>query len=122
MDSESFVDLVKIHVADAAVLDVVERLRNPTGRKVSVEIRNRSNWYKSLDDESRDHVDSLIAESACEALFGLFVVLDGDRLIDESGGYFELAHVSGRRVILCNSDTSPLHDMFRASIQDCLLF
>jgi len=122
MDSESFIDLIRIHVADATVLNVVERLRNPVGRKVSVEIRDRSNWYKSLDDKSRKHVDSLIAESVCDALFGLFVVLDGGRVIDESGGHFELSHTSSRRVILTDSDTNPLADIFRATVDDLLLF
>jgi len=122
MDSESFIDLVKIHVADAAVLNVVARLRNPPGRGVSTEIRNRSSWYKSLDDKSRECVDSLIIESVCEALFGLFVVLDGDKVIDESGGHFELAHISGKRVILIDPENNSLHDIFRAAIEDRLLF
>ncbi|BBE72758.1 hypothetical protein [Oharaeibacter diazotrophicus] len=47
-------------------------------------------------------------------MFGFFVVLDGDKVIDNDGGRFELTYISDRRVLLNDVEKICLHDIFNA--------
>lgn len=115
MNGESFVEAIKRYVRDVAVEGEITNLRNPPGRGVSPEERARSNWYNALPAKEADHVNSVIASAVHHALFRLFVVLDGDTLIDEERGVFELTYVTDRRVLLNNPETISLHDLLNAS-------
>lgn len=114
MDSEEFVDLIRLYVADVAVKNVIKRLERPPGRSKPKKTMDRSNWYASLDANDKEFVDSLIVEAVEEAVFGFFVVLDGDKVIDNDGGRFELTYISDRRVLLNDVEKICLHDIFNA--------
>lgn len=114
MNSEDFVGRLKHHVRDAAVEDTISNLRQPPGRHVQSSERARSEWYNALPTEQRMLVDNIIRTVAHQAVFGFLAVLDGTRTIDPAGGHFELAHLSGQRVVLNDPRAVPLHDLLNA--------
>lgn len=107
-------DLIRLYVADVAVKNVMERLERPTWRSKAKKQMDRSNRSKSLDASDRKFADSLVVEAVEEAVFGFFVVLDGDRVVDSDAGRLELTPISDRRVLLNDTDTIRLHDISNA--------
>lgn len=114
MNSQEFVEALKLHVRDAAVEDTIKNLKNPPGRRVQVEERARSDWYNNLSAAEASHVDAVIAAAVHEAVFGLLAVLDGARTI-EGTGRLELAYVDGHRVLLNDPQAISLHELLNAT-------
>ena len=112
MDTEEFVAAIKRHVRDAAVADTLTNLKNPPGRRISPAERARSDWFNGLSAIDAAFVERIVASSADEAIFGLFAVLDGSRVIED--GRFELAHVNEKRVVLNDPDKIGLNEVFNA--------
>lgn len=115
MNSYDFVEAIKRHVRNAAIEDTIANLKSPPGRRVPPQERARSDWYKGLSDEEVGHVNSVIATSVHEALFGFLSVLDGARTVDEEGGRFELTYVSDQRISLNDPRAISLHDLLDAT-------
>jgi hypothetical protein len=115
MNSEEFVEALKRHVRDAATEGTISNLKHPPGRGVPPQERARSTWYNGLSAIEADYVNEMIAEAAHHTLFGFLVVLDGDRLIDDERGRFELTYVTDRRVLLNDPQEIGLHDLLNAS-------
>lgn len=114
MNSQDFVEAIKRYVRDAAVEDTIANLKSPPGRRVSLQERARSDWYKGLSAADAAHVNSVIATAVHEGLFGLLAALDGARTIDDGQGRFELTYVAGQRVLL-NPQSVDLHDLLNAA-------
>ncbi|NJS36661.1 MAG: hypothetical protein HC765_09975 [Brachymonas sp.] len=115
MNSENFIDLVKIHVKNVAIKNTIEVLKQPPGRRVPPNERTRSNWYNALAADEVEHVNSVVSTAVHEALFGLLAVLDGARTIDDVGGRFELTYVSDKRVLLNDPIEIGLIELLNAS-------
>ena len=117
MDSSEFIQAVKLYVRDAAIEDTITNLKRPSGRRVLPQERERSDWYNQLSAADVGHVNSVIISAVHGALFGLFVVLDGDRAIEDSEtkGRFELSYVGKQRVVLNDQKNIGLHDLFNAA-------
>jgi len=64
MNSQHFIEAVKHCIRDAAVEDMISKLRRPPGRRVSPEEQARSDWYSSLSATEVGHVNSVIATAA----------------------------------------------------------
>lgn len=105
MNSEDFVEAVKRHVRDVAIEGEIANLKSPPGRGVLPEERARSEWYNAPSAKEAYYVNRVIASAVHHALFRLFVVLDGDTLIDEERGVFELTYVTDRSVLLNDPET-----------------
>lgn len=110
MDSQDFVSAVERYVGLAAIEDTISNLKAPPGRRVSSDVRLRSDWYNGLSEQDRVHVDGVIASAVRAALFGLLAALDGARTIDDGGGRFELTYVADQRILL-NPQSINLHDL-----------
>lgn len=115
MNSEDFVEALKRHVRDAAIDDTIANLKQPPGRRVSVQERVRSDWYNALSVKEAEHVNGVIATAVHETLFGLLAVLDGARTIDDEGGRFELSYIADQRVVLNDPQAIGLHELLNAS-------
>jgi hypothetical protein len=115
MNSQDFVEALKRYVRDAAIKGTIANLKHVPGRGVRPQERARSDWYNGLSATEANHVNDVIAMAAHHTLFGLLVVLDGDRLIDDERGQFELAYVTDRRVLLNDPQAIGLHDLLSAS-------
>jgi hypothetical protein len=115
MNSEDFVEALRRHVGDAAIEATIANLKKPPGRGVSPRERARSDWYNRLPAVDVEHVNGLIAEAVQHTLFGVLVVLDGARTVDDKGGRFELTYIADRRVLLNNPEEIGLHDLLNAT-------
>jgi len=113
MNTEMFVEAIKRHVCSAAVEDMLEKLRNPPGRRVPVEIKERSSWYLNLSEADAKIIEHIVVSAVNEAVFGLFAILDGSRVIED--GRFELVHVNEERILLNDPDKIGLNEIFNAA-------
>jgi hypothetical protein len=113
MDTESFVEAIRRDVRDAAIEDTLGKLKNPPGRKVLAEKRERSVWFNALSDTDVDHVQRIVQAAVDEAIFGLFAVLDGSRTVCE--GRFELIHIGAEQTLLNDPNKIGLNEVFNAA-------
>lgn len=114
MNSEEFVDSLRVHVGEAAVEDVISNLKNPPGRRVLLREQQCSDWYNALSEEGVRRVNEIIASAVHDTLFGVLAVLDGARTISNEGGRFELTHVADHRVVLNDPQGVSLHELMNA--------
>jgi hypothetical protein len=117
MTPELFIAVIRQHVRDAAISDVCDNLKDPPGRRPSKNLVEMAEWYCSQDRTSQEMIDRIIAESVDEALFGMFCVLDGVRVISDgdSNSTFQLNYVSPEESIPLNDIHGPnLHDLFNS--------
>lgn len=113
MNTEMFVDLIKLHVRDAAIEDTLLNLKNPPGKRISPDERIRSDWFNRLSENDASLVESMIACGVEEAIFGLFAILDGSRVIYE--GRFELTYINNDESVLLNDpEKVGLNEIFNA--------
>ncbi len=112
MDAAMFVEAIKRYVRDAAVEDTISNLKRPPGRRISPKEKARSDWFNGLSKIDADHVEDVVKNAVDEAIFGLFAVLDGSRVIE--GGRFELSHVNEGCILLNNPNSIGLNELFNA--------
>lgn len=114
MNTEEFVDAVRIYVRDAAVADVLSVLRRPPGRRPDQRLLERSAWYNGLAAADARCVDEVVADAVDAAIFGLFAALDGSRTIVD-GEHFELRHVGGTTTLLNDPAGIGLNEVYNAN-------
>jgi hypothetical protein len=114
MNSEEFVELIRIVVRDGAASDVLSVLETPPGRAPPEELRERSDWFNALDDNQKKMVSSVILDAVDRTVFGFLCVIDGVRAIDdgEKKGVLELRYVNDGSVLLNAPDGEMLHDLW----------
>lgn len=112
MNADTFVQLIKLDVRDAAISDVVSKLKKPPGRQVPADKKDRSDWFNSLTPLDEARVVQVIESSVNEAIFGLFAVLDGTRKI--APGQFELFYRDVVREWLNDPSKIGLNEIFKA--------
>lgn len=115
MDQREFVDAIRIAVAEAAVLDAIESIESPPGRRPAPELVALARWYESLDDGGRKHVREVVALAAHSAVFGFLCAIDGVRALQPTGpkGELVLTFLEGDRSIRLNEPHSQeLHVLF----------
>ena len=114
MNSEEFVELIRIVVRDGAASEVLGVLKAPPGRRPPAELCERSDWYNALDDNQKRMVSSVILDAVDRAVFGFLCVIDGVRAIEngEKKGALELRYVNDGSVLLNTPDGEMLHDLW----------
>ncbi len=113
MNSEQFVEAIKLYVRDSAVRDTVDTLSKPPGRKPSPRLVNQSKWYNNLSESDKSMVGEVIEEAIDAALFGMLAALDSVRAIDDRKGTFQLFYVGQEKTVLLNDmEEESLHDIY----------
>lgn len=112
MDTKLFVAAIRRHVCDAAIEDVIEKLKSPPGRRVLPEKKAKSDWFNDLSESDALHVKHVVEDAVDEAIFGLFAVLDGSRTVCE--GRFDLMYVGAEQVLLNDPSKIGLNEVFNA--------
>jgi hypothetical protein len=114
VNSEQFVDRIRIVVRDGAVSEALGVLNSPPGRRPSEELQERSIWYNSLDNDQKRIVSSVVLDAVNRAIFGFLCVIDGVRAIenDEEKGTLELRYVKSDSVLLNPPDGEMLHELW----------
>ena len=116
MDVTKFVEAIRLEVERSAVKECVENYDDPPGRKPSDELVELSQWYKSLSSSDKAMLEKALQDAVRASLFGLFCVLDGVRVIEnsEDRGELELSYVkNGVRTRINNPSKNLLHDEYR---------
>lgn len=114
MDSRQFVDMLRIVVRDGAASEELSVLRSPPGRRPSTDLKERSKWYNSLQDDQKKILSSIILDVADRTVFGFLCVLDGVRAIedDHDKGRLELRYVRDNSSLLNPPEGEMLHDLW----------
>ncbi|QJI39415.1 hypothetical protein HKK52_00185 [Pseudomonas sp. ADAK2] len=114
MNSQEFVELIKLVVSDSAITDTVSVLTSPPGRKPSKFLLEMSEFYNKQSFGDKACVDMIIKKSVEEAVFGFFCVLDGVRAIEDfdDRGVLSLYYEGGTTVKL--NSNGDLHDIYNS--------
>jgi len=114
MDSQQFIDLLRVVVRDGAASEVMNVLQKPPGRRPPEDLVERSKWYSSLDDDQKRILSSIVLDAADRAVFGFLCVIDGVRSIENESekGRLELRHVKNGSVLLNPPQGVMLHDLW----------
>jgi hypothetical protein len=115
MDAKGFVAIVRRIVCDGAVRATVRNLEQPPGRRPPRDLVLRSDWYRDLDEHHKRMVMETIRTSVENAIFDLFCVLDGVRVIEDTWekGAFELRFLKGEAEEVISPSGEYLHELFR---------
>jgi hypothetical protein len=120
MTNEEFVKRVQMSVYESTIKGALSLLENPPGRRPSPGLVKLSQWFNKLSSEDREHVRAAIQLAVGNAVFGMLVVLDGERAIREAGepqGLLELRYnTEDQSVLLNDPEGEPLHDIFCALV------
>lgn len=116
MNSEEFVDAIKIVVRDASISGSLKSLTKPAGRKPDRKLVELSTWFNELSDSDKEMLEKVIKYVADISVFSFFSVLDGAAVIENGPdkGDLELYYVKGAEQLLLNEPSNPLHDIFNA--------
>jgi hypothetical protein len=116
MDSQKFIDAIRMIVRENAINDVITTTEYPPGRRVSPQQKKRAEWYGSLSDEKKEIIKSIIVDAVDNALFGFLCVIDGVRAIenDPNKGEFEIRYLKEGAVQMSSRDGSLLHDLYNS--------
>lgn len=115
MNSEKFIDALKYHVRDAAVEDIINKLKIPSGRRILPQAKALSEWYNDLSEENISNINTIISLTAHDVLFGVLAVLDGARAIDEEKGQLKLIYKTSEHDVILNDPSEiGLHELLNA--------
>jgi hypothetical protein len=115
MTQETFIEAVKIAVANTAVAGMIEEMKQPPGRRPAQEMVDREIWFNALPETQKQMVESVITRAIDKAVFGFLAVLDNVRSIEDQGpkGDLKLFYVKdGQRTQLNGNDQEKLHDIY----------
>ena len=118
MNAEDFVSAIKARVHDAAVDDVIESVTQPSGRKPPASELQLSAWYNALDESNKANVRAMVLHGVHSALFGVFAVLDGARVIEDTpqkSDFLVVQRRDGTEQII-SDPARPFHDLYQAEV------
>ena len=117
MDSNEFVESIKIGVEQSTFDGLKSILENPPGRSPSKELVGLSDWYKSLHIADKENLHEIIKLAAQHSVFGMLCVIDGVRQIESTYDKGELVlefHKNGEKIRLNDPNGEYLHDIFNS--------
>ena len=120
MTAEEFVAAIKVVVHDAAADDVIGAVQTPTGRKPAPSVLQLSSWYNALFEPDKANVRAMVLRGVHAALFGVFAVIDGVSVIEdtEEKSDFRLVQARGGVETTINPPSVMLHDIYQAEVWD----
>lgn len=116
MNSDEFVEAIKLVVVDGAVSGELENLEKPAGRKPRPSLVEMSVWFNGLPEQDKVMVGRVIRDAVKFGVFNFLAVLDGVAVIESSPdkGDLELYYVKNGNRVRLNEPGNPLHDIFNA--------
>ena len=119
MTKEEFVAVVRTEVLESAASESIEMYEEgPPGHSPHESDVRLSKWYKSLSVADQDMVRNVALDVSHGAVFGLFCVLDGVRVVEDGPvkGDFFLTYRKGDVEVQLTSDDDCnfLHDILNA--------
>jgi hypothetical protein len=117
MNSNEFIESIKIGVEKATFDELQSLLENPPGRSPRKELLRLSDWYKSLDISDKENLQEIIKLTAKQSVFGMLCVIDGVRQIENTFDKGELVlefHKNGIIIRLNDPNEEYLHDVFNS--------
>jgi hypothetical protein len=121
MNTDEFIEALKIVVHDSAIRGIESSLLKPSGRKPSPKVVAAAQWFEGLKEEDRIVVRTIITRSVHAAVFGMLAVLDGVTAIEstEEKGQLILNFEDSSGVVRLNpSSGDMLHDIYQSKVYD----
>lgn len=117
MNSEQFVNAVKIVAQKGAANGVIGAIKSPPGRKPDANLAELSEWYNRLSDLEKQKVAAVVNVVADQAVYNVLLILDGVLAIEPAGqkGKLELIYDNGlKRELLNDMDRTSLSSLFKS--------
>jgi hypothetical protein len=120
MTAEEFVAAIKTTVHDSALAAVIESVEAPSGRTPAPSLLQLSSWYSALSEADKLHVQAMVLQGVHAALFGVFAVIDGARVLEDvpEKSEFVLLQRRGGVETEITEPANPLHDIYQAEVWD----
>jgi hypothetical protein len=115
MTSEEFVRGLRKYAGDSAIKVVREYLTRPPGRKPPQSLIEESVWFNGLSPRDKEFALRIAHRAMDATLFGVFCILDGERVIEEGPRKGELVLVyrnQGEEVEIVSRDGEHMHDIY----------
>jgi hypothetical protein len=114
MDEQKFLNLVEMCVQKQAIDDLIRTFTIPPGRRPREVLTKISEWYGRLNVDEQKLFYETVTESVRTALFGLFAIVDGVRVVDKNVDKFIIAaqDFQGKRTLINDDTNSDLHSHF----------
>ena len=115
MNSNKFIESIKIGVEQSTFNDLKSLLESPPGRSPSSELVGLSHWYKSLDISDKENLHKIIKLATRQSVFGMLCIIDGVRQIESTLDKGELVleyHKNSEIIRLNDPKEKYLHDIF----------
>jgi hypothetical protein len=116
MSKRAFVDALFEVALDGAIRGEVQSLDDPPGRRPSLDLVTRSEWFKGLTDDDRSMVVGLMREAGYAVLHSVLCVLDGVAAIEagpHKGSLRLLYERDGQAIELTSHAEPDLHDLLK---------
>lgn len=115
MDSQTFVDVLRIAVREPAISQTIGYIAAPPGRSVPSDVQAMSSWFNSLEPHDRALLSAIVERAVDAAVFGVLCVIDGVRAIENGPerGILRLTYISESETVLNPSSGPLLHELYR---------
>ncbi|MEG3754017.1 hypothetical protein [Psychromonas arctica] len=120
MDESKFIEAVISEVHDSSVDSVFESLGEPPpGRARSKAEMELFAWFINLNESDKKMIKRVIQHSVHSSLFGMFVVLDGNRGLEDGimEGEFHLTYKNTKGEYLLSKE-SDLHSEYQYQVYE----
>jgi len=84
MNTEEFIEAIRIAVINGSIEGLESNLVKPSGRNPDNDAIERSQWYNRLNNEDRIMVLKIIKEAVETSVFGFLCVLNVVRAIEST--------------------------------------
>lgn len=118
MNKEEFVEAIIEVVRNGTISDILEVLKEPTGRSPAKRDIELSDWYRGLSTNDADKLREVITYTVDSSVFGMLTVIDGVRAIEDyDKGVLDFSYIKDeKRTVLNNPKDEYLHDIFKRNI------
>jgi hypothetical protein len=112
MNTDQFIEGVRVAVYHAAIRGVLKDLAESAGKPPWRDLSELSSWFEGLPTRDKDKVAGIVRHTAYAAVFSMMAVLDGVSAIDDQATELHLR--TGDGTVL--NENHDLHELFQIAV------
>jgi hypothetical protein len=112
MNTDDFIDGVRVVVYHGSIKTTLQELDHPPGRRARRDLVELSSWYHGLSAQDKDRVKEVVQQAVYSAVFQMMAALDQVSKIDDEGT--DLYLTTGDGTVL--NENYDLHELFQITV------